>query len=384
MTRWMMWVVVLVGSRLVLAGDVVTVQDDASLHRSIRDAKPGQTIRIQPGTYRGGVFAEIRGTEGKPIIIEGADEKNPPLLEGGTNGIHLSNAAYVTLRHLHIRGATGNGINIDDGGNLTKFAGGIIVEHLTIEDIGPKGNCDGIKLSGLQNFTVRHCTVSGWGGNAIDLVGCRDGVIEYCTVRGKKGFTPATGPQLKGGTSNVTVRYCLFDRAAMRGINAGGSTGLQFFRPPDAAYEAKDLTIEHNVFIGGDTPVAFVGVDGAVFRHNTIIEPDKWVLRILQETKEERFTRCRNVMFERNLIVYRRSAVRTTANIGPDTLPETFTFRDNWWYCADAPDHRPELPTKEANGVYGRDPKLETNPEGWPTSTAAAREYGARLSGESK
>jgi hypothetical protein len=139
---------------------------------------------------------------------------------------------------------------------------------------------------------------------------------------------------------------------------------LKFFRPKDASYEAKDLTIENNVFIGGQTPVAFVGIDGAVFRHNTMVDPEKWVMRILQETVGERFAPCRNVTFERNLIVYTK-AVNVAVNIGPDTAPETFKFAENWWYCTDAPASKPSLPTAEKDGVYGKDPKVTKAKDGW-------------------
>ena len=52
-----------------------------------------------------------------------------------------------------------------------------------------------------------------------------------------------------------------------------------------------DITVEDNRFRGSEVPVAFVGVDGAVFRRNVIYEPEKWVLRILQESTGERFVR---------------------------------------------------------------------------------------------
>jgi hypothetical protein len=300
------------------------------------------------------------------------------VFDGGGTCLHLTKSAYVTLRHLKMRGASGNGLNIDDGGTITEPAVGIVLEHIDVQDIGPVGNCDGIKMSGVRNFTVRNCFVSGWGGNAIDLVGCADGVIERCVVRGKKGFDAATGPQLKGGTSKVTIRGCLFDHAGGRPVNAGGSTGLAYFRPADAAYEAKDLTIENNVFVGGQAAVAFVGVDKAVFRRNTIVEPEKWVLRILQESRDERFAKCRNVTFERNLIVYARARVATVANVGPGTQPETFAFCENWWWCLDKPADRPDLPVAEKDAIYGRDPRLSFNDQGWPTpADETAKGYGA-------
>ena len=299
-------------------------------------------------------------------MVEG-DAKDPPVIEGGGAGMHLPGAAFVTIRNLHLRGATGNGLNIDDGGDMDASAVGIVIENVRVSDVGPAGNTDGIKLSGVRDFAVRGCTVEGWGGSAIDMVGCRDGVIEDCTFRGKDGFDQATGPQLKGGTSDVTIRDCRFDRAGQRAVNVGGSTGPEYFRPPDAAYEAKDITVEDCRFRGSVAPVAFVGVDGAMFRRNVIYEPEKWVLRILQESTGERFVPCRNVTFEDNVIVYRRSAVRTIANIGLGTEPESFTFAGNHWWCPDAPQSKPDLPVKETGGTYGVDPKLKLDEDGFPS-----------------
>jgi nitrous oxidase accessory protein NosD len=170
------------------------VSDDASLRRALRGAKPGDNLRIAPGTYSGSLYAEIQGTKERRIVVEAADPANPPLIKGGGNGMQLARATYVTVLNLHFRGAADNGINIDDGGTDTR-AIGIVVEGLVVEDIGPKGNHDGIKLSGLKDFAVRDCTVAGWGGNAIDLVGCSDGVIERCTVRGKDGLEQRTATQ---------------------------------------------------------------------------------------------------------------------------------------------------------------------------------------------
>ena len=342
--------------------------DDESLRESLRAARPGDVVRIRPGTYRGGVSAPLVGEKDRPIVIEG-DEKVLPVIDGGGSGIHLPGAAYVTLRNLHLRGATGNGLNIDDGGDMDGSAVGIVIENVRVSDVGPRGNTDGIKLSGVRDFAIRNCTVEGWGGSAIDMVGCADGVIEGCTFRGKDGFEQATGPQLKGGTRDVIIRECRFDRAGGRAINVGGSTGPQYFRPLDANYEAKDITIERNVFRGGQAAVAFVGVDGATFRDNVVHEPDKWVLRILQESRDARFVPCRNGIFERNVIVYRRSAVRTACNIGPGTRPESFTFTGNTWWCPDAPQQsKPDLPAEEKQGTYGVDPAVKLDDHGLPTT----------------
>ena len=281
------------------------------------------------------------------------------MFEGGTEAWHLSRCKHLVLRHLAVRGQSGNGINIDDGGQRTEPAGPMVLEDLHVSRIGPEGNRDGIKLSGVADFTIRRCTIEGWGGQAIDMVGCRRGVIEECIFRGLEGFSQATGPQTKGGTSEVAIRRCLMIDAGQRAVNIGGSTGMAYFRPPDAKYEAKQITVEGCTFVGSMASVAFVGVDGAVVRYNTIVRPGRWVMRILQETTAEGFPPCRDGVFERNLIVYDGREVREAVNIGPNTSPESFRYRENLWFRTDRPEaSRPRLPSDEAGGLYGIDPRL--------------------------
>ena len=63
------------------------VRDDASLRSALQAAGPGARIRIAPGRYRPGVYvANLRGTEGNPIVIEGADPASRPIFEAGTTG----------------------------------------------------------------------------------------------------------------------------------------------------------------------------------------------------------------------------------------------------------------------------------------------------------
>lgn len=362
------------------AETLVRVADDASLAAALRAAGPGTRIRIAPGRYRPGVYAaNLAGTEREPIVIEGADPKDPPRFEGGSQAWHLSDCSHVTLRNIAVRGQTGNGINIDDGGTMDSPAHHVILEGIRVSEIGPRGNHDGIKLSGLDDFTIRNCTAEGWGGSAIDMVGCHRGLIEDCTFRGREGFSNSTGPQAKGGTSQVVIRRCAFFDAGDRAVNLGGSTGMAYFRPPGAKYEAKDLTVEGCTFVGSQAPLAFVGVDGAVVRHNTVYRPRKWVMRILQETTAEGFPPCRNAVIERNLIVFRRAEVGVFVNVGPNTAPETFRFRENLWYCEDRPEaSRPQLPAAEKDGVYGLDPKLAAPEKGdFRPREAGAAAYGA-------
>jgi len=367
---------------LVPRGDI-TVTDNDGLRRALEEAVPGTTIQIAPGTYRGGISARgLHGEAGKPIVIRAADPKLPPVIEGGDSGLHFSNPEHVELNGLVMTGATSNGVNIDDGGSPDTPAHHIVLRGLVIRDIGPKGNRDGIKLSGVDNFQVEGCTVERWGdrGSGIDMVGCHQGTITGSTFR--HGDTIGdSGVQAKGGSSNVTIQKCRFEHAGQRAVNLGGSTGLSYFRPRSPKYEAKDLTVEDCTFIGSLTPVAFVGVDGATVWHNTIYRPMRWGMRILQENQNPGLAPCRNGRFTDNLIAFRSDEMATPVNIGGATAPESFTLARNAWYCLDTPKRsRPKLPITEADGIYGVDPQFRNAEKGdlQPLSDRPVSQTGAR------
>lgn len=336
------------------SGPVVTVRDAGELRSALAALKPGTTLKIASGEYPGG--HSVRGVE--RLTVEALDPKNPPHFKGGSGTWHFSRCDGLTLRRLRISGQRANGINLDDGGQAAKLVKGITVEQLEISDIGPQGNHDAIKASGLTGLTVRDCVIAGWGGQGIDLVGCHQSLITGCRFTGKPGFSASAGVQMKGGSADVTVEKCRFVSAGERAVNAGGSTGLPYFRPPGAKHEAARLIVRDNVIEGSLCAAAFVGVDGAEFVNNTVLFPDKWVFRILQETKAAGFAPCRNVLVKGNRIVFRRAQVQVEVNIGDGTAPGTFRFEGNQWFAEDRPQaSKPRLPVMEKDGVYGRDPR---------------------------
>lgn len=339
----------------IFAGETV-VHNAEELRAALREVKPGTTLKIAPGDYPGG--HHVSGVE--KLTVEALDPKQPPHFKSGVNGWQFSRCADLTLRNLRISGQTGNGLNLDDGSQANQPVTGITLESIEISDIGPKGNHDGIKCSGLDKLTIRNCTVTGWGGQGIDFVGCHDALITGCRFRGKEGFTASAGIQLKGGTSDVTVEKCHFTNAGERPINVGGSTGLPYFRPQGVKHEAARLVVRENVVEGSLCAAAFVGVDGAEFSGNTILFPTKWIFRILQETKEPGFVPCRNVVVKDNKIIFRRSQVQTDVNIGDGTAPETFRFEGNQWFAEDRPPaSKPKLPVEETGGIHGSDPRAK-------------------------
>ncbi|HYE61025.1 MAG TPA: hypothetical protein VD997_03430 [Phycisphaerales bacterium] len=352
-------------------GDGTAARPLATIVAAAQRATPGTAIRVHAGTYSGGMFiANLAGTAGAPIWIGGVAGEARPVIQGGGNGIQFSRARYVVVHDLEVRGATGNGLNCDDGGEYSNAdaSGFLVLRNLFIHDIGSGGNNDGLKLSGIYDFWVVGCEVARCGGAAsgslVDMVGCHRGVI----ARNFLHEASANALQIKGGTSHIDVLWNRMEECGERAVNIGGSTGLEFFRPPVSQTgvnaEARNIRVVGNVIQGGTCAVAFVGAVDSVVSNNTIVTPHNWILRILQETVTQggyTFAACGNSVFENNLVYFERADLSTYVNVGANTAPTTFMFRNNLWYAYDNPAaSNPNLPVAETNGVRGVNPLLET------------------------
>lgn len=327
------------------------VTNIGELKQVFNNLSQGTVVKIISGTYSKGVsFRNVHGTFDAPIIIEGSDPDNPPIFEGRGEGLKVSNSSYIKFKNLVFKGFSSNGINIDDGGKIDQLSHHIILENITVTNTGPKGNNDALKMSGVDHFVVRNSYFEGWGGAAIDMVGCHNGVIENSTFIGKEGFRTAVGVQMKGGSRSILLQNNYFDNAGTRIVQIGGSTGLQFFRPADTSYEAKDIRVAGNTFVGGEAQLSWVTAQNSLVSNNLFFLPQKWLGRILQETKSPRFFPSQTGIFERNLVVTDKR-VRSFINVGRRTLPESFVFQENVW-SASEDTVGDTLPTEENHGIY--------------------------------
>jgi len=138
----------------------VIVKDAAQFRQAVAQAQPGTRILLAPGQYPGGFhFANLRGDTKKSIVIAAADPAHPPVIQGGAGGLHLSKPAFVELHDLVISNVTVNGLNIDDAGSFTTPAHHLVLRGLKVSDVGPQGNRDAIKLSGVADFRVEGCII---------------------------------------------------------------------------------------------------------------------------------------------------------------------------------------------------------------------------------
>jgi hypothetical protein len=98
-----------------------------------------------------------------------------------------------------------------------------------------------------------------------------------------------------------------------------------------------------------------------LFAHNTVIEPRRWLARIVQENASRRPGTGGQVV--NNLIVFNsRYMSRAYVDVGPATEPVTFIVGSNLWYSLDNPRFR-DAPlgaglTRETASLYQANPLL--------------------------
>jgi hypothetical protein len=351
------------------SGDGSESRPFATIARAVGDAVPGTAVRIHEGTYSGGTFlSDLRGNPDTPIWIGGVEGENRPIIDGGGEGIHLSELSYVVLHDIEVANSANNGINTDDGGDYAneQATHHVVFRDLFVHDVGGTGNQDCLKLSGVNQFWVLNSTFErcggGGSGSGIDHVGCDDGLLSGNTFRNMSG----NAVQAKGGSENIEIHGNTIVDGGARALNMGGSTGDAYFRPPLSTsasnYEARDIRAVANIIEGATAAIAFVGCVDCLAANNTIVDPDNWVFRILQETTTHdgyEFLPAQNGHVVNNLVYFERAALSTDVNVGPDTDAGSFTFENNLWYAWDDPaQSAPSLPGTEIGSIVGEDPEF--------------------------
>jgi hypothetical protein len=341
------------------------VSNTSEFRAALGSAAEGDRLLLKPGVYAGGHYRS--GLKGVTIRSEKPDE--PAIIRGGANSIQLSDASHVTIEHLILEQQTGNGINIDDGGSFATPTTDITLRNLIVRSISGSGNRDGIKLSGVTRFMIDNVRVFDWGdgGSAVDMVGSHHGLIQNSLFRHDSLSINGSVLRPKGGSKGIVMRANRIELpdGTGRAIQAGGSTGGEFFRfiDGDSGYEARDIVAEGNVVIGGSSPFSYVNIDGGLFHHNYSQRPIDWVVRILNENPGNAIVDTRNGVFTDNIVRFHDSAneFKTAVNVGAETMSETFSFARNQWYNEVNPaQSRPTLPVRENNPILGREPAFDS------------------------
>jgi len=314
---------------------------------------PGDTLFFQSQIFDDGAqfLYDINGTIDQPVVLMSMIQHGA-IFRGGTEAIHLVRCSNVELNGFVFEQQTGNGVNIDDGGNYTTPAKHITVRNNIFRDMAASGNNDLLKMSGVDSFLIEKCLFlnGGSGGSGVDFVGCHYGVVQD----NEFDNSGTSGIQNKGGTQFIRIQRNTFRNISQRALNLGGSTGLSFFRPPLSnpivdAFEAADLEVFANIFIGCWAPIAYVGSVRVNVSNNTFFQPENWVIRILQETTEPGFLPCGDNTFNNN-IIYLPNDI-TEVNVGSNTDPNSFIISNNLWFNASSSSWMPILPVTDPSQI---------------------------------
>jgi hypothetical protein len=359
-------------------GDGSAAAPFQTIARAAQGIEPGTAIHVHAGIHRGGVFlTNLQGTPQQPIWIMGAPGEARPVLEGGSEGLRLVKPRYLIVRNLEIRGTADNGINADDGDDVNnpEAARGVVFQNLDIHDTGrrPSGVPNCLKLAGVNNVLITNSRFARCGigpeSGAVGVggVGVRNATVAFSEFS-ENGYG---GVQFKGGSADIVVAANRFTNTGWRGVNMGGSTGAPFFRPPLSSTrpnaEARNIRVFANVFEGGEAAAAFTGCVACAFSHNTVVNPSRWVLRILQETVTAggyTIAPAGAGSVVGNIFYFRRADLNTgeDINVGPNTNPDSFRLSGNLWFAYDQPDaSAPRLPAfrgLHAGGRVGADPRF--------------------------
>ncbi len=325
----------------------------ARLQSACAVATAGDTIAISAGVYSGGDVAQnLKGTASNWIVIRGVGEV---IFRGSAQAFQISDAEYLRIEHLIFEQQTSNGVNLDDAGSFDTPAHHIVIEDCEWRGMAATGNNDELKLSGIDDFVVRRCRFlhGAAGGSMVDMVGCHRGVFEDNLFQ--DGGSNCL--QAKGASQHILVQRCSFIEGGDRAINIGGSTGAAFFRPLGATFEVADMTVRSCLFSGSQAPIAFVGAVRCSTYHCTIIAPERWAVRILQENTSAGMLACANNVFVNNIVEF--ISAQPAFNIGPNTDAGSFVVGHNLWYHrTNAQWTGPNSPSPEQGSVLRQSPRF--------------------------
>lgn len=207
----------LIGKKTEIQGRKIEVSNIEDLFVAARNAQPGDTILVAPGTYDYTTYqgaqkidTSAEGTNEAPITLTAADPENPPVITGTTA----------------------------ENGYVLQITGDYwIVENLIITT-----SQKGIVLDNSNHTIIRNCDIGNTGSEAVAL---RDGssycLVQDCNIHDSGLITPGYGEGVYIGSSytvsgfdykcdNNTVDGCTFKNIAAEHVDVKEfTTGTEIF-----------------------------------------------------------------------------------------------------------------------------------------------------------
>ncbi|MHC4717119.1 MAG: right-handed parallel beta-helix repeat-containing protein, partial [Planctomycetota bacterium] len=366
---WAVGVAILAAFSLTGLAEETIVDSTDLLRQTLAAADPGDRIYVAPGYYDQLLWVEnVHGEPGKLIEVVALDPTNRPVFEAPRSAVFtFYQCSYVLVDGMIVQGA---GTATQDGNNIMfTYSDHMILRNTLSRDIVHTGNSDGTKFNHSEDVLMYNCTISEWGeaGSGMDGMISNSDLFMRNTITFPSLATAASanGIMPKGAAYHHGMYKNLFIDGSSRAVCFGGSGGA-------AGPEIRDSVAMGNVIVGGEAAVAYCSATTCDFAYNTVVNPEKWVMRVQKEGAYE----TDNCGFRRNLVEYGPflpwGSVQGT---GGTVHPETFTYEANYWYKWDNPAASiPYLPGGETDPAGGVDPQLDSD---YRPRYGPAKEYGA-------
>ncbi|MER7985810.1 right-handed parallel beta-helix repeat-containing protein [Streptomyces noursei] len=195
---------------------VVDVSTAAQLKSALATARPGDTIQLADGTYRGNFASATAGNAASRITLTGSSKA--VLTASGGYGLHLDGASYWTVKGLTVTGGQ-KGIVLD-------AANGVVIDAVTVHDLTMEGvhfrssSKDGI----IRNSTIRDTGKDGRGmgeGVYVGSAGGTDDKSDNVQVL-HNTIGPGIGGEnvdVKEGTTGAKLIGNTFDGSGLTGAH---------------------------------------------------------------------------------------------------------------------------------------------------------------------
>lgn len=320
------------------AGIIIAGQGQAitSLKKAVDIAKPGDTIRLQPGIYREGTISLT-----KALTIIGVQY---PVLEGEKKyEILLVSGKNITIRGLRFRNSGYSAMN--DYASIKV----VNATNITIENNFVENAYFGIHVSNTTGAQIRYNLITGiptteqMTGNGIHLWKCSGASIQHNQIRGHRDgiyFEFVTHSVIRGNLSENNIRYGLHfmfsndDRYELNIFRDNGAgvavmyskkvfmTGNHFelnWGPSSYGILLKDITdgyIRENTFLKNTVGIHMEGSSRMEVARNTFRE-NGWALKVQASCDNNNFT-------ENNFL-------RNSFDVGTNGTMVLNTFDGNYW-----------------------------------------------------
>ncbi|MCC6198358.1 MAG: right-handed parallel beta-helix repeat-containing protein [Burkholderiales bacterium] len=301
-----------------LAGPAAAAEVRAGPERyreAVRALRPGDTLRLEPGTYAQGLDVHrLIGTADKPIVITGAAGISRSVLVAtpGRNTISIVDSAFVRIADLDL---DGRNVAVDavKAEGTSRFAHHIELSRLRIsrfaasqQNVGISTKCPAWNWT-LRGNRIDHVGTGLYLGNSDGSAPFVRGVIEGNVVSGTRGYAMQIKHQLTwpielealAGNGETVIRYNTLAKRANSSQGelarpslllghwpvSGRGSGERYLvygnllldNPTEALFQAEgNVTLYNNVFVNrhGDGVAIREHNDiprEIVMRHNTVV-----------------------------------------------------------------------------------------------------------------